>query len=122
MKELRVPLENLVGHEGEGMLHVNHWYQMVGLRTLAQALAVAEGVFDRAKEHTKLRKQSGRKLSQFQVIRHKLADMAVSVEVARWLTYRSAVEYDQGRVETDSLPIAQEALPPSKNGEGDGST
>ena len=106
-KELRVPLENLVGREGEGMLHISHWHKMMGLRILAQALGVAEGAFDRAKEHVKLREQFGRKLSQFQVIRHKLADMAVSVEVARWLTYRSAVEYDQGRIETNSLPIAQ---------------
>jgi alkylation response protein AidB-like acyl-CoA dehydrogenase len=106
-KELRVPLENLVGREGEGMLHISHWYKMMGLRILAQALGVAEGAFDRAKEHVKLREQFGRKLSQFQVIRHKLADMAVSVEVARWLTYRSAVEHDQGRIDTNSLPIAQ---------------
>jgi alkylation response protein AidB-like acyl-CoA dehydrogenase len=106
-KEFRVPLENLVGREGEGMLYISHWYQMMGLRTLAQALGVAEGAFDRAKEHAKLREQFGRKLSQFQVIRHKLADMAVSVEVTRWLTYRSAVEHDQGRIDTTSLPIAQ---------------
>jgi alkylation response protein AidB-like acyl-CoA dehydrogenase len=106
-KELRVPLENLVGREGEGMLHISQWYQMMGLRTLAQALGVAEGAFDRAREYAKQREQFGKKLSQLQIIRHKLADMAVSVEVARWLTYRSAVEYDQGRIETNSLPIAQ---------------
>ena len=106
-KELRVPVKNLVGREGEGMLHVNHFFQMMGLRTLAQALGMTEGAFDRAREYAKQREQFGKKLSQFQVIRHKLADMAVSVEIARWLTYRSAIEHDKGRVDTDSLPIAQ---------------
>src|SRR4030042_747525 len=58
-------------------------------------------------QYAKQREQFGKKLSQFQVIRHKLADMAVSVEVARWLTYRSAAEYDQGRTDEGFLPLTQ---------------
>lgn len=106
-KEARVPAENLVGFQGEGMLHMNHCYQVLGLRILAQALGVAEGAFDRAREYAKQREQFGKKLSQLQVIRHKLADMAVSVEIVRWLTYRSATEHDKGRIDKDSLPVAK---------------
>jgi alkylation response protein AidB-like acyl-CoA dehydrogenase len=53
-------------------------------------------------QHAKQREQFGES-SQFQAIRHKLADMAVDIEVARWLTYKSAIEYDGERSIPDSL-------------------
>lgn len=106
-KEGRVPLESRVGREGEGMVHVNHCHQVMGLRSVAQALGTAQGAFDRAMQYAKQREQFGRKLSQFQVIQHKLADMVVSIEVARWLTYKAATEYDRGRMDPEFLSIAQ---------------
>lgn len=105
--EVRVPFENRIGREGEGMAHVNHCYQAIGLKSAAQALGTAQGAFDRAMQYAKQREQFGKKLSQFQVIRHKLADMAVSIEVARWLTYKAAAEYDQKRIDPGFLSIAQ---------------
>jgi alkylation response protein AidB-like acyl-CoA dehydrogenase len=106
-KKVLVQLGNRIGREGEGMAHVNHYYQAMGLKSAAQALGTAQGAFDRAIQHGKQREQFGRKLSQFQVIRHKLADMAVSIEVARWLTYKSAIEFDHGKINPDSLSMAQ---------------
>jgi alkylation response protein AidB-like acyl-CoA dehydrogenase len=89
------------------MAHVNHCYQAIGLKSAAQALGTAQGAFDRAMQYAKQREQFGKKLSQFQVIRHKLADMAVSIEVARWLTYKAAAEYDHKRIDPGFLSIAQ---------------
>ena len=106
-KEVRVPLESRIGGEGGGVEHVNHFHQVMGLRSLAQALGAAQGAFDQAMQYSKQREQFGKKLSQFQVIRHKLADMAVSIEVARWLTYKSAIEYDQKGMDSGFLSIAQ---------------
>ena len=106
-KEARVPLANRIGREGEGMAHVHHCQQVMGLRGAAQALGTAQGAFDRATQHAKQREQFGRTLSQFQAIRHKLADMAVDIEVARWLTYKSAIEYDRGKIDPGFLSITQ---------------
>jgi alkylation response protein AidB-like acyl-CoA dehydrogenase len=106
-KEARVPFGNRIGREGEGMAHVHHFQQVMGLRGAAQALGTAQGAFDRATQHAKQREQFGRKLSQFQAIRHKLADMAVDIEVARWLTYKSAIEYDRGKIDPGFLSITQ---------------
>ena len=106
-REVRVPLESRIGREGEGMEHVNHCHQVMGLRSVAQALGAVEGAFDQAMQYGKQREQFGKKLSQFQVIRHKLADMAVSIEVARWLTYKSAIEYDHKEMDSGFLSIAQ---------------
>jgi alkylation response protein AidB-like acyl-CoA dehydrogenase len=79
----------------------------MGLRSLAQALGAAQGAFDQALQYSKQREQFGKKLSQFQVIRHKLADMAVSIEVARWLTYKSVTDYEKRMINSESLPYAQ---------------
>jgi len=98
---------NRIGQEGEGMVHVHHCYQAMGLRNAAQALGTSQGALDRAIQHAKQREQFGRKLSQFQAIRHKLADMAVSVEVSRWLTYKAATEYDRGKTESGFLSVTQ---------------
>jgi alkylation response protein AidB-like acyl-CoA dehydrogenase len=106
-KEVLIPLGNQIGKEGEGMAHVHHCYQTMGLRSAAQALGTAQGAFDRAMQYAKQREQFGRKLSQFQAIRHKLADMAVSVEVARWLTYKAAIAYGQDRIDSGILPLTQ---------------
>jgi alkylation response protein AidB-like acyl-CoA dehydrogenase len=89
------------------MVHVNHCHHVTGLRNVAQALGAVQGAFDQAMQYGKQREQFGRKLSQFQVIRHKLADMAASIEVARWLTYKAATDYEQGKIHPGSLPIAQ---------------
>ncbi len=99
-KETPIPFENRIGQEGEGMAHVHFGSQAIGLKSAAQALGTAQGAFDRAMQYAKQREQFGRKLSQFQAIRHKLAEMAVSVEVARCLTYKAATEYDQDRIDS----------------------
>jgi alkylation response protein AidB-like acyl-CoA dehydrogenase len=106
-KEACVPLASRIGEEGQGLAHVHHHHHVMALRSAAQALGTAQGAFDRAMQHAKQREQFGRKLSQFQIIRHKLADMAASIEGARWLTYKSATEFDHGRIHPGSLLMAQ---------------
>jgi alkylation response protein AidB-like acyl-CoA dehydrogenase len=106
-KGASVPLSSRIGEEGQGFSHVHHHHHVMALRSAAQILGTALGAFDRAMQHAKQREQFGRKLSQFQVIRHKLADMAVRIEGARWLTYKSAIEFDHGRIHPGSLLMAQ---------------
>jgi alkylation response protein AidB-like acyl-CoA dehydrogenase len=104
---VRVSYANRMGNDGDGITHANYCHQAMGVRSAAQALGVAQGAYDRAIQYAKQREQFGKKLSQFQVIQHKLADMAVSIEVLRWFTYKSATEYDQGRLDLGFLSIAQ---------------
>jgi len=106
-KKVSVPLGNRVGREGEGLTHVDHCYQARALKSVAQALGTAQGAFDRALQHAKQREQFGRKLSQFQAIRHKLADMAASIEVARCLAYKCAAGFGQGNGDRNFLAVTQ---------------
>ena len=58
-------------------------------------------------QYAKQGEQFNRKLSQFQAIRQKLVDMKVSIEAARWLTYKAAFDYDQGMDGSGSMDMAQ---------------
>jgi alkylation response protein AidB-like acyl-CoA dehydrogenase len=107
LKDVRVPLENRLGKKGEGIDLFQYSHQVKGLRSLGQALGVIGGAFDRASKYSNQREQFGRKLTQFQVIQHKLADMEVGLEVARWLTYRAAVEFDKKEMDPKPLLVAQ---------------
>jgi len=63
----------------------------------SQALGIAQGAFDRAVAYAKQRVQFGQPISSFQVIQHKLADMATKIETARLVVYKAAWLVDQGR-------------------------
>ena len=64
------------------------------------AAARATGVCSRALEisiaHAETRVQFGKKIGEFQAIKHKLADMACDVYMSRLLLYRAAALFDQG--------------------------
>ena len=80
-KDVRVPLENLIGEEGRGFYHVLHFFDESRIQIAAQALGTAQGAYDRALAYVKKREQFGKKIAQFQVTQHKLADMATSIDV-----------------------------------------
>ena len=107
LTKVRVPVENMVGEKGDGRKQAHDLCRAGGLVVAAQALGASQGAFDRALDYSRQRMQFGKKLSQFQAIRHKLADMATRIEAARWLTYRAAAEYDEKGAESTSIPIAR---------------
>ncbi|MEW5910736.1 MAG: acyl-CoA dehydrogenase family protein, partial [Thermodesulfobacteriota bacterium] len=98
-KNVRVPLSNLIGKEGKGFYQVLEFFDESRILVAAQALGIAQGAFDRAIDYVKKREQFGKKISQFQITQHKLADMATKIELARLITYKAAWNYDQGRVD-----------------------
>ena len=56
----------------------------------ALSIGMAQGAYDAALRYSKMRKQFGRPISEFQAIQHKLVDMAVDLDAARLLNYRAA--------------------------------
>ncbi len=106
-KEVRVPQENLIGEENKGFYHVLHFFDESRIQVAAQALGIAQGAFDRALAYVKQREQFGRKIAQFQVNQHKLADMATKIELARLITYKAAWNFDQGRIDPKLTSMAK---------------
>jgi alkylation response protein AidB-like acyl-CoA dehydrogenase len=106
-KDVRVPKTNLIGKQGRGFYQVLEFFDESRILVAAQALGTAQGAFDRALAYTKGREQFGKKIAQFQVNQHKLADMATKIELARLITYKAAWNYDQGRMDAKLTSMAK---------------
>jgi alkylation response protein AidB-like acyl-CoA dehydrogenase len=73
----------------------------------ALSIGMAQGAYDAALRYSKLRKQFGRPISEFQAIQHKLVDMAVDIDAARLLNYRAAWMLDRGQRVTRESSMAK---------------
>ncbi len=106
-KDVRVPVTNLIGEEGRGFYQVLEFFDESRILVAAQALGTAQGAYNRALAYVKQREQFGRKIAQFQVTQHKLADMATKIELARLITYKAAWNFDQGRIDPKLTSMAK---------------
>jgi alkylation response protein AidB-like acyl-CoA dehydrogenase len=106
-RDVRVPLGNLIGEESKGFYHVLEFFDESRILIAAQALGTAQGAFDRALSYIKQREQFGKKIGQFQVSQHKIADMATKIELARLVTYKAAWNFDQGRIDPKLTSMAK---------------
>ena len=106
-KDVRVPVSNVIGKEGKGFYQVLEFFDESRILVAAQALGTAQGAYDRALAYVKQREQFGRKIAQFQVTQHKLADMATKIELARLITYKAAWNFDQGRIDPKLTSMAK---------------
>ena len=104
---VKVPLSNLVGTEGRGFYQVLEFFDESRVEIAAQALGIAQGAFDRALAYVKERSQFGKKIAQFQVTQHKLADMITKIETARLIVYKSGWNFDQGIIDPKLTSIAK---------------
>jgi butyryl-CoA dehydrogenase len=90
LNDCRVPRENLLGEEGQGM--------KIALSTLdggrigigSQALGIAQACLEASIKYAKERYQFGKRIGEFGAIQGFLADMATRVEAARLLILRAS--------------------------------
>jgi len=83
----RVPASSRVGAEGEGFKAIMHNFNSERLMMAAMACSYGEACTREALDWARERKTFGASLSERQVIRHKLVDMAARVEAARAVVY-----------------------------------
>jgi alkylation response protein AidB-like acyl-CoA dehydrogenase len=105
--DVRVPLSHLIGQENRGFYQALQLFGELRIEVAAQALGIAQGAFDRALAYVKQRKQFGKRLEEFQVTRHKLADMITKIETARLMVYKAAWSFDQGVYDPQLTSIAK---------------
>lgn len=85
-----VPVENLLGNEGDGfkIAMANLDGGRIGIG--AQALGIAQAALDASLKYAKERIQFGKPIADQQALQFKLADMATKIEAARLLVYHAA--------------------------------
>ena len=92
----RLAAEQLIGKLNDGFVASLKVLDGGRISIAALSIGMAQGAYDAALNYSKLRKQFGRPISEFQAIQHKLVDMAVDIDAARLLYYRAAWMLDRG--------------------------
>jgi butyryl-CoA dehydrogenase len=104
---VRVPKENLLGelHKGFGIAMATLDGGRIGIA--AQALGIAQRALEESLRFARDREAFGKRISEFQAIQWKLADMATEIDAARLLTYKAASRRDKGVPHTYESSVAK---------------
>ena len=89
-RDIKVPVENLLGKEGQGFKIAMQTLEGGRIGIAAQALGIAQGAYEKALSYAKGRIQFGKPISNQQAIAFKLADMATKIRAARFMVYSCA--------------------------------
>lgn len=95
-EDVRVPVRNRVGEEGEGFKLGQKWLGVGRVHHGARALGVAQRSLELATAYAKQRVTFGRPLAERQSIQFMLADIHIQLEAARLLVYKAASLIEQG--------------------------
>lgn len=105
--DVKVPKENRIGEDGFGFTFAMKTLSGGRIGIAAQALGIASGAYELARDYSKIRKAFGTEICNHQAIAFKLADMLVSIEASRHLIMKSAWDKDQGNNYDMSSAIAK---------------
>lgn len=94
-EDCKVPKENLLGNEGEGLRIAFLTLDRTRPLVAASAVGLAQGALEYAIEYAKGRVQFNKPIASFQAIQFKLANVAMEVEAARQLVYKAASIIDK---------------------------
>lgn len=99
-EDVKVPVENRLGNEGEGFLLAMATLDNSRPLTAMFAIGIARAAMEHAIDYAKQRTQFGKPIAEFQAIQFMIADMAADIEASRLLTYKSAWLLDDGQRNT----------------------
>jgi acyl-CoA dehydrogenase len=99
-QDVRVPIENRLGEEGEGFKIAMKTLDFTRPGTAAGAVGVAQAAYDYAVDYAKTRVQFGQPIAMNQGVSFLVADMATEIEAARLLVWQAAWLADQGKRST----------------------
>ena len=110
--DVKVPKENRIGEDGFGFKFAMKTLSGGRIGIAAQALGIAGGAYEMARDYSKIRKSFGTEICNHQAIAFKLADMHLEIEAARYLVYKSA--WDKDNVNNYDTSSAMAKLKASK--------
>jgi alkylation response protein AidB-like acyl-CoA dehydrogenase len=105
--DVRVPVENLLGEEGAGFLHLVSNLPQERLSIAASAVAAAEAALGWTLEYVRERKAFGQPIGSFQASRFTLAELRSEVDVARVYIDRCAQALNDGELTPEDAAAAK---------------
>lgn len=106
-EDVRVPKQNRLGSEGGAFKIAMKVFDRSRPVVATTAVGVARRAMEHAIDYARQRKTFGRELGQHQAIGFKLADMAMQVAAARWMSWHAAWLTDQGQRNTREAACAK---------------
>jgi alkylation response protein AidB-like acyl-CoA dehydrogenase len=106
-EDVRVPLENLIGPEGEGLRQALATLDAGRISIGAISVGLARAAMEAAVGYARERKAFGQPLTEFQATQFKLANMETEIELARTYLYKAAWLKDMGRPFNKEAAIAK---------------
>ena len=104
---VRVPVSHLVGQENAGFYYLMESLQLERLVAAIMAVAGAEMSLDLTIQYLHERETFGRPIAKYQAIRHKMAEMATEVDVAREFVYSTCWKFVMGEVVVKECSMAK---------------
>jgi acyl-CoA dehydrogenase len=107
MDGVRVPDSNRIGAVGEGLLIALSSLDGGRIGIAMQAIGIAQAAFEAARDYAMQREQFGSRISEFEGVSFKIADMATRIEAARLLALEAARHKDAGKEFTKLASMAK---------------
>ena len=95
---VRVPASNIIGEENKGFYYIMESFQLERLVAGIGGVAGAQHCLEITLKYIAEREAFGRPIKKFQVLRHKLVDLATEIEAARQLAYQAAWLFSKGEM------------------------
>ncbi|WP_324709897.1 acyl-CoA dehydrogenase family protein [Pseudomonas citronellolis] len=105
--DCKVPVENLIGMENMGFACIMANFQSERLALATMANMTAQLALEEALKWGTEREAFGKPIGKFQVLKHRLAEMATQVEVSREFTYRQAAKMAVGQSVVKEISMAK---------------
>ncbi|TAE28646.1 MAG: acyl-CoA dehydrogenase [Cytophagales bacterium] len=105
--EVRVPVTNRIGMENMGFYYLMESLQLERLVAAVMAVSGAEIALEWTLQYLQEREAFGKKLGKFQAIRHKIADAATEVEMAKQFVHHTCWLFTQGEVVVKECSMAK---------------
>jgi acyl-CoA dehydrogenase len=103
----RVPVGNLIGSENMGFACIMGNFQSERLALALMANMTAQLALEESLKWARQREAFGKPIGKFQVIKHRLAEMATALEVSREFTYRQAAKMAAGQSVIKEISMAK---------------
>lgn len=107
LDQVRLPKDALLGEVGMGWTYITEHLEHERLSLAASYVGNAQTALDDTIAYTKQRKAFGKSLSDFQVIKHRMAEDAIAIEAARLLTYSAACKMARGESAMKEVSMAK---------------
>ncbi|WP_448090802.1 acyl-CoA dehydrogenase family protein [Pseudomonas azerbaijanoccidentalis] len=105
--DCRVPVGNLIGTENMGFACIMGNFQSERLALALMANMTAQLALEESLKWARAREAFGKPIGKFQVIKHRLAEMATQLEVSREFTYRQAAKMAAGQSVIKEISMAK---------------